>query len=243
MSMRRVAVVLAGGKGGRLAPYTTVLPKPLMPVGDLPIIDILVRQLVANGFSELIFSIGHLGGLLEAYFNDHPLRSEGVSFEWVRENTPLGTTGAIALVKNLPQNFLVLNGDILTTLDFREMFEYHVASGGMLTVASKNKQTRVQLGVLKSEGNVVTDYVEKPVLDYEVSMGVYAYNRGVLRYVDSGEPLDFPDLVLRLIRAGETVRCFRSEDEWLDIGNIEDFTEAQKVFSESPEKYLPNEYR
>lgn len=241
--MRKVAVILAGGKGARLAPYTTILPKPLMPVGNLPIVDILARQLIANGFNELIFSIGHLGGLLEAYFNDHPLRAEGVSFEWVRENTPLGTTGAIALVKNLPENFLVLNGDILTTLDFGKMFDYHVKSGGILTVASKNKQIRIQLGVLEFEGDAITDYVEKPILDYEVSMGVYAYNRKVLSFVHSGEPLDFPDLVLSLISAGKTVRCYRSKDEWLDIGNLEDFTEAQRVFSECPEKYLSDKYR
>lgn len=238
--MRKVAVILAGGKGTRLAPYTAVLPKPLMPVGNLPIVDILARQLVATGFRELIFSIGHLGGLLEAYFNNHPLKSDGVSFKWVWENTPLGTTGAIAHVDDLPENFLVLNGDILTTLDFGKMFDYHVESGGMLTVASIRKQTKVQLGVLEREGNIITNYVEKPILDYDVSMGVYAYNRGVLSYVDPGKPLDFPDLVLSLLKADETVRCYISDDEWLDIGNPEDFAEAQKVFSDFPEKYLPD---
>ncbi len=239
MTERRVAVLLAGGKGTRLRPFTAVFPKPLVPVGDLPIIDILVRQLVQAGFREFIVSVGHLAHLVEAYFVDHPIRRLGASFRFVRESSPLGTAGPLAQISGLPEHFLVLNGDVLTDLDFGQMFQSHLVSGACLTVATKERSVQIQLGVIERKGTAITGYREKPRFDYEVSMGVYAYSRAALASIPAGRPFDFPELVLRLIGRGEKVAAYPSEAEWLDIGNPDDYALAQDRVSADPERYIP----
>lgn len=239
MSGRRVAVILAGGKGTRLAPFTAVFPKPLVPVGEYPIIELLVRQLAAAGFKELIFSVGHLAQLIEAYFLHHPLRRSGVSIEYVREDRPMGTAGSLALIDDLPDHFLALNGDILTNLDFSRLYESHIASGAALTVAMRKKPVKLQLGVIQHEGTRIVGYLEKPTYEYDVSMGAYAYSRRALARMPAGERFDFPDLVLALIAAGDDVASFPSEDDWLDIGNADDYALAQERMASDPERYLP----
>lgn len=235
----RTAVILAGGRGTRLAPYTAVLPKPLVPLGNYPVVEILVRQLVSQGFDRLIFSVGHLAGLLEAYFRDHPVRDTGAEISWVRESRPLGTAGPLRLMEGLPESFLVLNGDLFTTADFAGLLEEHAGSGADLTIASRRKEVRLHLGVVVHEGERVVDYVEKPSYGFDVSMGIYAYSRSALELVEKDEHMDFPDLVLALISAGRSVRCSISRCQWLDIGNPEDYAEAQRLFEESPDSYLP----
>lgn len=238
MSERRVAVLLAGGKGTRLRPFTAVFPKPLVPIGELPIIDILVRQLVATGFREIIISVGHLAHLVEAYFAEHPLRNDNVSFFFARESVPLGTAGPLAQIPHLPQHFLVLNGDILTDLDFGHMFETHVESGVSLTVATKLRSVQIQLGVIERQSNLITGYREKPRLEYEVSMGVYAYSQEAIRAIPRGRPFDFPDLVMTLIKQGQKVAAYPVDADWLDIGNPDDYALAQDLMTANPNKYL-----
>lgn len=233
-------MILAGGKGTRLAPYTAVFPKPLVPLGEKPIIDILVNQLARAGFTELVFSVGHLAELIIAYFADHPLRHQGVTLRWIREQTPLGTAGSLTLIEDLPPQFLALNGDILTTLDFGGLFDSHLSSGAELTVATYTKLVSIPLGVVEQTNGLVTGYTEKPVLSYEASMGVYAYSRSALEAIPRGRPFDLPDLVHELMRRGRRIAAFHSEAEWLDIGNPEDYAEAQRVFETSPELYLPS---
>lgn len=238
MSERRVAVLLAGGKGTRLRPFTAAFPKPLVPVGELPIIDILVRQLVAAGFLEFVVSVGHLAHLVEAYFVDHPIRRHGTSFSFVRESSPLGTAGPLARISGLPEHFLVLNGDILTDLDFDQMFQKHLESGACLTVATTLRSVQIQLGVIERQGTTITGYKEKPRLDYEVSTGVYAYSRRALDAIPPGQRFDFPDLVLRLIQQGQRVVSYPVNAEWLDIGNPDDYALAQDRVAANPEGYL-----
>jgi len=237
--MSGMAVILAGGRGTRLAPYTAVFPKPLVPVGDHPVVDILCHQLAAAGFDRLVFCVGHLAGLLEAYFVNHDLRQRGMGIEWVRESEPLGTAGPLRLVEGLPEDFLVVNGDLLTTLDFRTLADFHRASGAELSIAAKRHLLRTQLGVIDHDGPTVRGYTEKPSFPFDVSLGVYAYSRSCIDLIPPKVQFDFPDLVNALVSAGRKVDCMLTEETWLDIGNPEDYAEAQRLFAEDPGRFGP----
>jgi NDP-mannose synthase len=215
-----------------------VLPKPLVPVGSYPVVEILVRQLVRDGFTELVFSVGHLAELIAAYFADHPLKREGIAFRWVKEQAPLGTAGSLTLIDDLPGDFLVLNGDVLTTLDFGAMFDAHLQAGTDLTIATYRKKIPLPLGVVEQSGGRVSGYSEKPVLEYDVSMGIYGYSRKAVEMIPRGIRFDLPDLVHSMLEAGRPVSTFSSGAEWLDIGNPDDYAAAQQVFETSPDLYL-----
>jgi NDP-mannose synthase len=235
------AIVLAGGEGTRLLPYTAVIPKPLMPVGDRPVLDIVMRQLAAAGFTHVTVATGYLAELIEAFFRDG--EAYGLSIDYFREREPLGTVGALALIEGLDEPFLVMNGDVLTDLDYAELGRTHVASGAAATIATTTREVEITLGVMRfgdaGEPDRVTDYIEKPQLTYEVSMGVYIFDPRVRQHLDAGERLDFPDLVLRLIAAGEPVRAWRPDAYWLDIGRHDDYELAMREFEEMRERLLP----
>ncbi|HET6998429.1 MAG TPA: sugar phosphate nucleotidyltransferase [Solirubrobacterales bacterium] len=237
------AVVLAGGLGMRLRPYTTVLPKPLMPVGDRPILDIIVRQLRHQGFERLTIVTGHLAELIEAFFGDG--ERYGIAIDYYREDEPLGTVGALALLEGLDEDFLVMNGDVLTDLAYGEFLTQHSASGAAASVAAHQREVQVSLGVLQFEdeqdGDRLTGYIEKPTYHYEVSMGVYAFSPRAIEQIEPNQRLDFPDLVLRLLDAGETVKARRSEDDyWLDIGRHDDYETAMDEFERMRDRFLPD---
>ena len=240
---RMRAIVLAGGRGSRLRPYTVVLPKPLIPVGDRPVLDIVVRQLRRAGFERLTVATGYLAELIEAFFGDGG--SYGIAIDYFRETRPLGTVGSLALIDGLDEPFLVMNGDVLTDLDYRQLMIDHAASGAIATSATSRREIEVSLGVLRFEDGVdstrLTDYDEKPHIDYEASMGVYCFSPRVIDHIERGERLDFPDLILRLIAAGETVRGWRSDDYWLDIGRHEDYEQAQDEFERVRHRLLPDD--
>ena len=235
---RIVAVILAGGKGTRLAPYTTVFPKPLMPVDGMPILEVIVRQLAHFRIKEMIFTVGDQSEpLLSAYFgNGHRY---GVDIRYSREERPLGTAGPLALLSDLPETFLVMNGDILTTLDYRRLVEYHRQKEGMVTIAMNQKEVRLELGVMECDPNDrLMRYLEKPSFSYSVSMGIYVFEKGVLEWIPPGKYLDFPDLIQKLLKLGERVNGYPSNDFWLDIGRHEDYEEAQKKFQKMRKKIL-----
>lgn len=237
------AVVLAGGRGTRLRPYTVVLPKPLMPVGDRPVLDIVVRQLRNAGFERLTVSTGYLAELIEAFLRDG--RSYGIAVDYFRETHPLGTVGSLALIEGLEEPFLVMNGDVLTDLDYRRLLDDHTASDAIATIATCRREVEISLGVLhfgeEADPARLTGYVEKPHIDYEASMGVYCFSPRVVEYIERGEHIDFPDLILRLLDAGETVRGWRSDAYWLDIGRHEDYEQAQEEFERVRHRLLPEE--
>lgn len=225
------AVILAGGLGTRLRPYTTVLPKPLVPVGDRPIIEHILRRLGKAGFTRVDLCVSHLGQLIEVYLKqgaDLPASLE-LRFHW--ENEPLGTAGALRVVPDLDGTFLVMNGDILTSLDYRALVGFHREQDAALTIAMHRQSVRIDLGVIESHGDRVTGYVEKPALDYEVSMGVYVYDQRALAHLPEGT-CQFPDLVLRLIAAGERVSAFRSDATWYDIGTLSEHEKAVAALEE-----------
>jgi NDP-sugar pyrophosphorylase family protein len=232
------AVILAGGKGARLAPYTTIFPKPLVPIGDRPILEIIIRQLVRQGIGEIILSVGHLGELIEAYFQNGHRNIPGLDLRYARESRPLGTSGPLSRIPGLEDTFLVMNGDVLTTLDYQSLCAFHKAAEAALTIAMHRKDVRIDLGVLETDGrHQLVAYREKPLYSFDVSMGVYVYEPSVLRHIKKDEYLDFPDLVLRLLNAGEKVVGYRSDDFWFDIGRREDYELAQQEFQQHAEAF------
>jgi NDP-sugar pyrophosphorylase family protein len=224
----RRAVILAGGKGTRLAPYTTVLPKPLMPIGDRAILDVVVRQLADYGFTDLVFAVGYLAHLVKAVFGDGSVF--GVSIDYHVEEEPLGTAGPLALVDNLDDTLLVLNGDVLTSLDYRRVWEAHRRAGNALTIATHRRTVRSEYGVLEVNGSgemqAVSGYEEKPEIPYTVSMGVYVMEPRAIEQIPAGRHFDIPDLVLALLDAGEPVGSYPFDGYWLDIGRHDDYEQA-----------------
>ncbi|MCW3016038.1 MAG: nucleoside-diphosphate-sugar pyrophosphorylase [Solirubrobacterales bacterium] len=235
------AIILAGGRGTRLRPYTTTIPKPLMPVGDRPILDVVLRQLRHFGFGRVTIVTGHLAELIEAYTGDGS--RYGLQVDYYREDEALGTVGALALLGGLDEPFLVLNGDVLTDLDYRALVDGHRASDAVATIATSTQDVQIPLGVMhfEDEGDDtrVTNYLEKPKLHYQASMGVYCFDPAILEHIEPGVRLDFPDLVLRLVAAGSLVQASRSEAFWLDIGRVDDYEQAQRDFERLYERLLP----
>ena len=234
------AVVLAGGRGTRLAPYTTAFPKPLVPVGGRPIIEIVLRQLRWYGIREVVLSVGYLAELIEAYFKTRPM--PGLEISYLHESKPLGTAGALALLGNVDENLLVVNGDVLTTLDFGKMMDFHLERKPALTIAVHRKSVKIDLGVLQVDpASSIVGYDEKPSLDYLCSMGIYLYSRKALESIEPGERLDFPDLVLDMLGQGEQALAYQSGCYWLDIGRHDDYERAMQEFSNMRSSFLPDE--
>lgn len=227
------AVILAGGKGVRLRPFTASFPKPLVPLGDMPIIEVLMRRLVHFGITDITLTLGHLAELIKAYFLHRKEFTRQINLHYVDETNPTGTAGSLAFVQGLNDTFLVMNGDVLTDLDFDELVAFHRQQGAALTIAAHERRVKIDLGVLDFDGNYcVTGYREKPENSYHVSMGIYVYEPRTLRYIEQGKYLDFPDLVLRLMAAGEKVCAMPSDSLWLDIGRPDDYAQAQELFAE-----------
>jgi NDP-sugar pyrophosphorylase family protein len=232
------AVLLAGGKGTRLAPYTTILPKPLMPVGDMPILEIVIRQLVRCGFDDITLAVGHLAELIMAYFSDG--KKFDVKLSYSREPVALGTAGPISLVPELRETFLVMNGDLLTSLDFAEMWRYHRQRGAIGTLAIFPRDEKIDFGVIEADAEGwVRTYIEKPIYHYSVSTGIYIFEPAVLKYIPKGTRLDLPDLVLTLLRQGEKVSAFSYAGHWLDIGRKDDYESALRLYESNPKAFFP----
>lgn len=233
--------MLAGGEGTRLRPYTTVLPKPLLPIGDRPVLEIVIRQLYAAGFDHVTIATGYLAELIESVLNHR--KPPGMVVDYVREAEPLGTVGPLAMIDGLDTPFLVMNGDVLTDLDYGRVLADHVASGAIATIASTMRHVQVSLGVLQCHSDTdpdrLTGYVEKPQMNYDVSMGIYCFSPQVLCHLEPGAYLDLPELVLRLVERGETVRAWRSDAYWVDLGRREDYETAVLEFEDVRDRLLP----
>jgi NDP-sugar pyrophosphorylase family protein len=223
------AVILAGGKGTRLAPYTKILPKPLMPIGDMPILEILLRQMKHAGIDEVILTVGHLAELMRAFFQGGKRLGMKISYSY--EEKPLGTAGPLSLVNGLEDTFLVTNGDVLTTLDFQNLIRAHQESHATATIAMHSRQVNIDLGVLQLNGaNEVVGYIEKPTYEFNVSMGIYVFEPQVMNYIPYNEYLDFPDLVLRMLENNERVLGYSYNGYWQDLGRPDDYERAVQDF-------------
>jgi NDP-mannose synthase len=234
------ALILAGGKGTRLRPYTTVIPKPLMPVGDYPILEIVIRQLKRAGFEEIILAVGYMSQLFEAFFQDGS--RYGLKIGYSFETEPLGTAGAIGLVLDqLEDDFLVMNGDLLTTLNYGNLFEHHRRMKAAASIGMYQREVKIDFGVIESDENDrLARYIEKPSYQFNVSMGVYVFNTAIIRdYVKAGEPLDVPTLMMRLHNDGHPISCYREPCLWLDIGRVDDYQTAIEMFETRKSEFFP----
>ncbi len=219
------AVILAGGKGTRLRPYTTVLPKPLMPIGDLPILEIVVRQLKKNGFDRITLAVGHQHDLFIAFFGNG--EKWGIPIDYHVEKEPLGTAAPIRHIEKLDETFLMMNGDILTDLNFRMLFDMHMEKEADLTVAAHERTQDVNYGILEyNDDGSLTKFSEKPSYRLNVSMGVYIISRKVIPLIPAQGYFDFPDLVRNLLAAKRKIYCFPYKGYWMDIGRPDDYEQA-----------------
>jgi NDP-sugar pyrophosphorylase family protein len=208
-----------------------------MPIGEMPILEVILRQMKRAGITEVVLTVGHLAALLRSYFGEG--ERWGLRISYSEEDHPLGTAGPLAYVKDLNQTFLVTNGDVLTTLSFRRLLNYHKRTGGIATIAVHKRQVRIDLGVVQWDGDgAVSGYIEKPTYDYTVSMGLYVFEPRVLDYIQPGGYLDFPDLVLKMIAAGERINGYAYEGYWKDLGRRDDYEVAAKDFERMRSRFL-----
>jgi NDP-mannose synthase len=233
------AVILAGGKGVRLRPYTTALPKPLVPIGDrYAILEIVLQQLAASGFTSVTLAINHLGSLIRAFVGDGS--RWGLDVAYVEESTPLSTVGPLFGLKDrLPEQFLVMNGDVLTDLSYSDLMHTHALIGAPLTVATAVRTVHIDFGVLTVESQRLRGFIEKPTYNYPVSMGVYGMSRATLEPYPVGMPFGFDQLIIDLLKRGSYPACYPFDGFWLDIGRPEDYDEANRDFGRLEPLLLP----
>lgn len=234
------AVILAGGQGTRLRPYTTFFPKPLMPIGEMPILEVLLRQMRRAGVSDVTLTVNHLAEMLRMFFQDGS--NLGLNIDYSTEDFPLGTAGPLSLLEGLDETFFVSNGDILSTIDMESLLAYHRQHGAVATIATHRRDIKIDLGVIQcnSQG-FVTDYIEKPTYNFYVSMGIYIFEPGVLKHIPYAEYFDFPELVLKLIAEGEQVVSYPFDGYWKDLGRPDDYEQAVVDFEQMRSLFLPDE--
>lgn len=231
------AVILAGGKGTRLQPYTTVLPKPLLPVGDRPILEVVLRQLKRARVDRVTLAVGHMAEMFPQVLGNG--KRWGMRIDYARESRPLGTAAPLRNIPGLNETFLVLNGDILTDLDFRALVRFHKQMKAVATIATFKRTVPVDFGVIEANGtDLIADYIEKPTLAYKVSMGVYVFEPEVIDDIPRRGRFDFPELILRLLERGGRVASYPFRGRWLDIGRPDDFLRAHDEMTRHPERYL-----
>jgi len=231
------AVILAGGKGTRLKPFTMTIPKPLLPLGDMPILEIVIEQLVAAGISRIVLTLGHMAPLLMACIGNG--ERWGVKIESIREDEPLGTAGSLRAIENLSDNFLVMNADLLTTLDYEDMFDYHIRNNAFGTIGLSKREVLIDYGVVRttSEG-MLDNYIEKPTIPYSVSMGINILSKKCLKYIPPKGKFDMPNLMLAMHGAGHPVRCYETDCYWKDIGRFDDYQQASEDFVKNPSRFI-----
>lgn len=231
------AIILSGGKGTRLRPYTVVLPKPLMPIGEFPILEVIVRQLVHYGCSHITMAVNHQARIIQSFFGNG--EQWGITIDYSLETIPLGTMGPLCLLNDLPENFLVMNGDILTDLNYRSFYEQHLENGNNFTIAAFRRVLKSEYGVLAIDANDrLCGFEEKPEYPFDVSMGIYAVNRSVLKYIPEGTPYGFDHLMLDMIAAYDPPSITRHAGYWLDIGRPDDYMQAIDEFDSLKERFL-----
>ena len=235
--MSKRAIILAGGKGKRLRPYTLVLPKPLMPIGEYPILEVVVRQLIASGFDHITMALNHQANIIKAFFGDGSRWN--IKIDYSLETKPLGTMGPLHLIKDLPENFLIMNGDVLSDLDYGKFYDDHVKSGEIFSISAYERLDTIDYGVLDSdETGHLTGFREKPKYAFEVSMGVYMANSEILQYIPKDQDFGFDHLMLRLLDESRKVNVCKYKGIWLDIGRPSDYEQAIDTFAENKNLFL-----
>lgn len=235
--MSKRAVILAGGKGTRLRPYTVVLPKPLMPIGEFPILEVIVRQLARHGFGHITMAVNHQAEIINAFFQDGA--KWGIKIDYSLEDKPLSTMAPLRLIRDLPENFLVMNGDILTDLSYSDFFDEHVNKSNMFTISAHMREQKIDYGVLETDAsNHLSGFREKPSTEYLVSMGVYMASRRIMDFIPEGRSYGFDNLMLDLMAAGKPAAVRKFSGYWLDIGRPDDYVQAIEEFEQMKPRFL-----
>lgn len=259
------AIILAGGQGTRLKPYTTLFPKALVPLGEMPVLELVIRQLKGYGFREITLAVGHLSELIQAYFGDG--RKWGVSITYAHEEKPLGTAGPLKALSDLPDNVLVMNADIVSDIDYRALFEAHVRPGintklassakgaalnaeldpadlPLATIATYRRTSKIDFGVLEfdADSHRIHNFVEKPMLEHSVSMGIYVFNRRVREFIPDNTFFGFDQLVKTLIQEQQPIQAYPFSGYWLDIGRVDDYETAVTDFQTMRHLLLPDAF-
>ena len=226
------AIILAGGKGTRLKPYTVTIPKPLVPIGgEMPILEIIIRQLAISGFDHITLAVNHLSNLIMAFFGDGSLWN--IKIDYSLEESPLSTIGPLTLIPDLPDNFLVMNGDILCNLNYLNFYNYHIQADNDVTVSTFKRESKIDFGVLQyNEENLICSFTEKPTYYFDVSMGVYCLNRRVVEQLAKGEPYGFDNLMIDGIKNKNKILVKPFDGYWLDIGRPEDYENANENYDQ-----------
>lgn len=235
--MYKRAIILAGGKGTRLLPYTVVLPKPLMPIGEYPILEVIVKQLVSFGFNHITLAVNHQAELLQAFFGDGS--KWGIKIDYSLESIPLSTMGPLKIAHDLPDNFLIMNGDVLTDLNFSTLFDEHVSSDVIFTISATKRENVNEYGVLEcTANNILCNFKEKPVSHFLVSMGIYMANKKILDHIPANKPFGFDNLMLHLLKSNISVIVKEYKGYWLDIGRADDYVKAIEIFETNKKQFL-----
>ncbi|MDH8678587.1 sugar phosphate nucleotidyltransferase [Fusibacter bizertensis] len=231
------AIIMAGGKGERLRPYTTVIPKPLMPIGNVAILEVVIIRLKNAGFEKITIAVGYLGNLIEAYVGDGS--RFGVQIDFVYENKPLSTIGPLAYISNLNETFLVTNGDVLTDISYEELLSFHKKVGANATIATYKRNVKIDFGVLTYNDEFCIDgFIEKPEYNYNVSMGVYIFEPSILDYIEKGKPYGVDSLVLDMVEKKDKIFSYLFEGYWLDIGRPDDYEIAINKFLSEAQSFI-----
>lgn len=226
------AIILAGGKGTRLKPYTVTIPKPLVPIGgEMPILEIIIRQLAKAGFNHITLAVNHLANLIMAFFGDGS--SWDIKIDYSLEQTALSTIGPLTLIQDLPTNFLVMNGDILCNLDYQNFYNCHVQADNDVTVSTFKRKSKIDFGVLQyNDNHLIHSFVEKPTYNFDVSMGIYCLNRRAVENLPKAKPYGFDDLMIDGIKNKAKILAKPFDGYWLDIGRPEDYENANENYDQ-----------
>ena len=235
--MSKRAIILAGGMGTRLKPYTIAFPKPLLPIGDTPILNIIIKQLVSQNFEHITIAVNHQADIIKAFFNNG--EKWGVKIDYSLERKPLGTMGPLKILKNLPENFLVMNGDILTDLNFGNFYDEHIKMKNEFTISSFKRKQKVDFGVLDTDSNQnLLSFKEKPINTFEVSMGIYMINKKIIKFIDQNVEFGFDNLMYKLLSKNKKVKVSAFSGYWLDIGRPDDYKKANEDFKNLKNKFF-----
>ncbi|MCT7601885.1 sugar phosphate nucleotidyltransferase [Aliarcobacter butzleri] len=231
------AVILAGGKGTRLRPYTVVLPKPLMPIGEYPILEVIIRQLKQHGFSHITMAVNHQAEIIKAFFGDGS--KWDIKIDYSLEEKALSTMAPLKLINDLPDNFLVMNGDILTDLNYKEFYESHVKNNNIFTISAYQREVKSEFGVLELDNqNTLVGFKEKPIQKYDVSMGIYMVSKRAVEYIPENTFYGFDHLMVDLMNDNQEPKVKRFDGYWLDIGRPDDYEIAINIFEKEKERFL-----
>ncbi len=235
--MSKRVIILCGGKGKRLKPYTTILPKPLMPIGDIPILEIVIRQLIKFKFNHITLAVNHQARMIESFFGNGS--RWGAKIDYSLEDKELSTMGPLKLIKDLPNNFLVMNADVLTDLNYKKFFNYHLKNQNLFTISSHIRNEMIDYGVLiRGNKNNLKAFKEKPVEEFMVSMGIYAVNKKILDFIPKNKKFGFDNLMNKLLSKRINISFKIHNKSWLDIGRPEDYLKATEIFQKKKKSFI-----